>query len=612
MSIYEDNIRRLRRINPNLAARVEGQTADASVLIQPTKTKAPTLLVQQNGKTCALHHPTDPLTHCHEFYTSLDGVNEARNILILGCGLGYFPLLLIQKHPALRRLFILEPSLSVFRAALRAVDLTPLMNHPAVTFIVGYEPGRVAESLRPFVTDFMANQLLLIDTPSITSTFPEWTKAVRREIQETLQFGQSGLLVKFKDGPLTLANLIQNLDALASSPGLSAIGPVFKNIPAIIVAAGPSLRKNIRQLKDAQKHFLIIASDTAYIPLRNHGITPHLVATVDPTELNVKHFPNPQYGPESILLIDPEARPEIVAKFPNRIAYTTDKHPFFHWLDRKLGGKGIIPKGNMVSQAGFYVARALGCQPIILVGQDLALDTENGATHFHDAALNRSVQYLEKDQNHVHINIPGETSRTTKEPVYWVEGIDGAPVPTVQNFLIYLRMLEEDIRKTEIPVIDATEGGAKIEGTHIQTLQETIQKERRENVDVPSILRSLQIRLAPLNPSAGAELKQILKTTFQTRVEIAEQGLQMLGKMRNAESPTPLKKIEAQIEHYRTRIFNDPIAEYLIEYSAPKELFEFLKLGPANASQAEQRQILYTRLKALLQATLMASKRLTL
>ena len=54
-----------------------------------------------------------------------------------------------------------------------------------------------------------------------------------------------------------------------------------RNIPAIIVAAGPSLNKNILELKRLKGRAFIIAVDTAIKPLLNAGIIPDMYAVVD-------------------------------------------------------------------------------------------------------------------------------------------------------------------------------------------------------------------------------------------------------------------------------------------------------------------------------------------
>ncbi|RJP21263.1 MAG: DUF115 domain-containing protein [Candidatus Omnitrophota bacterium] len=606
MSIYEQNLNCLQTKDPFLAEQIAGGYEDADIQVQQTQSGMPTLLVRKENQSLALHHPQDPIGHSQTFLASIRDLRCAQNIALLGCGLGYLPLLILQQRPCPRRFFILEPSLSVFRAAMQTVDLTPLLKNPAVTFLIENQRGDIYRALMPHLMEILANSLLLIDVPPSTSTFPDWAQSARKQIQELMHFGQSGLLTKFKDGPLCLTNLIKNLEAITTSPGIGTIRNVFSDIPAIIVAAGPSLEKNITQLQPIQNQFLIIATDTAYHKLLKHGIIPHFVVTVDPTQLNLSHFPSAQYGPDTILLFDPESHPDIVRKFPVRVSYMTDKHPFFEWLDRQTGGKGSIKKGGMVSQAGFYAAAYFGCYPIIFIGQDLALDPVDGATHAVDTAQRRNLQFIENDKNHIDVPLPNSLQKTNREPLYWVEGVDGKPVPTMQSFLIYLRMMEDDIRNSTIAVIDATEGGAKIPGARIQTLAETIEKEKKDSISLPVIMDTVRKRLAGQSTVSVASIRQSLLDVLNRSVAVAREGLERLSYHDNIS----IRQLEAQSDEYRIRIFSDPVAEYLIEYGAPKEVFEFLKLGPADAQENERGKILEKRYRKLLEAVQEAEKRL--
>ena len=54
-----------------------------------------------------------------------------------------------------------------------------------------------------------------------------------------------------------------------------------KDIPGIVVAAGPSLNKNIKELKKAKGKAFICAVDTAIKPLIKEGIIPDMFAVVD-------------------------------------------------------------------------------------------------------------------------------------------------------------------------------------------------------------------------------------------------------------------------------------------------------------------------------------------
>ena len=102
----------------------------------------------------------------------------------------------------------------------------------------------------------------------------------------------------------------------------------------------------------------------------------------------------------------------------------------------------------------------MGCNPIVFVGQDLAF-TDN-KTH--------SKATYSKDI-------------TVSENLREVEDIYGNIVYTPKNLYIYLRWIQNRINKEEsITFIDATEGGARIKGTEILTLEKAIDKYSNKNI----------------------------------------------------------------------------------------------------------------------------------
>lgn len=58
----------------------------------------------------------------------------------------------------------------------------------------------------------------------------------------------------------------------------------YNKVPCILVAAGPSLDKNIDLLKEYQKNCLIICADVILYKLVEHGIHPDFVCSIDPSD----------------------------------------------------------------------------------------------------------------------------------------------------------------------------------------------------------------------------------------------------------------------------------------------------------------------------------------
>ena len=65
---------------------------------------------------------------------------------------------------------------------------------------------------------------------------------------------------------------------------------------------------------------------------------------------------------------------------------------------------------------------------------------------------------------------------TDYQDMIMVDGVYGDKVPTTQPFQMYREWIERRIARADVnmPVVDATEGGAKIKGTEVKMLRDVI------------------------------------------------------------------------------------------------------------------------------------------
>lgn len=583
-NIYQQNLQVLGRKDPTLAAQVYSGVEDEEVEVRSTAEGYPTIGVRRNSELFLLHHPENPLADAKRIVEETGGVNDTWRFIHLGMGLGYAGMLLASRQPdPPAGQVLIERSLSVFRKACQMIDLTKLFDHPGTQLIVGKDPVAAYQCCMAELMEFMANPPKLVkNNPSLHLDGPYYEACVSK-VEEALRFGQSGLLSKQADGLRYLQNLIANLERTVNAPGIRPMQSQLRGVPAVVVAAGPSLSKNIHELKGTEDRWLIVAVDTALEKCLDNGITPHLVCTVDPSELNRKHFPRESYPPEIHLLFDPEAEPNIVGQFDGHaVTYNSTKHPFHDWFDRETGPKGQVVKGAMVSQAAFLVCRFLGCSPIILVGQDLALDPDTGKTHDPDAKLVQTVEYIDGDESHVWHPSVHDRTRRFKENLFWVEGVNGKPVPTLQNLRAYLRLLERDISETHEEVLDATEGGAKIAGAEPRVLAEVAQECQAKRFDWEAFLAECRAGTPKKGKEHAREILETLRRRLRQARRVAKKGLEIVQPwMKEGPPDREPAELQADLDPLRHQIFDDPITDYMIDQTASATLFDFLKLGPA-------------------------------
>ena len=226
-------------------------------------------------------------------------------------------------------------------------------------------------------------------------------------------------------------------------------------IPVFIVSAGPSLEKNIGELKKIKGHGLIFAVDTALKNLLKQGIIPDLTITID-AEKPVENFEQ-EISKDIPCIFSCKSNPSILDNQNGELIFLDGQEGYVDGLLERIGKKtiGYWGTGGSVATAAFAVAYMLKSNYIVLIGQDLAYDGD--------------------------VSHAGGIKERTEHKDSYVESIYGDQIRTRSDWVSYIRWFEDAVKlvkeKNErIKVVDATEGGAKIHGTEIKTLKETIEE----------------------------------------------------------------------------------------------------------------------------------------
>ena len=244
-----------------------------------------------------------------------------------------------------------------------------------------------------------------------------------------------------------------------------------QNRAAIVVAAGPSLDKNITELKKAQNKAFIIVVDTALKTVIKAGVKPDLAIMIDP-EKDPSLFEN-EVIKNIPLCVSIYGNYRIISKHKGEVFFPTGESNLTEALMKKYN-KGIytVPTGGSVANNAFSIVGFMGFGTIILIGQDLAYP--NGQIHTAEAY---------DDEKGI---------EASNSKYFEVEDIYGGKVYTESNMDSYRKWYEEQINiNPQIRVIDATEGGAKINGTEIMTLKEAISLtcENQDDIDYRSLIK---------------------------------------------------------------------------------------------------------------------------
>lgn len=275
----------------------------------------------------------------------------------------------------------------------------------------------------------------------------ESTMTVIRNLGEALNIDNLGRNTKLLITANVLKNALINLPRANVKNSLSGYLAQQKGIPTVIVSSGPSLTKQLDLLFAYQDYLHIVAVDSIFELLTSKGIIPDALIALDP--LSEPRWTDQEWPIYTRLFADIGCDPELVNSLSSEITLTFH-HPDIGRILHRFGGQSeFLLTGGSVATSGFTLALRLESNPIILIGQDLAL------TGGQDHAPGYAYPYSENTLN----------DRFSMG--FDIDGYYGDRIRTERQLLFYKNWLEERIKQlpASILIINSTEGGAKIQGS---------------------------------------------------------------------------------------------------------------------------------------------------
>ncbi|HYR43226.1 MAG TPA: 6-hydroxymethylpterin diphosphokinase MptE-like protein, partial [Terriglobia bacterium] len=250
----------------------------------------------------AYHSPYNPLREARQFYSGLQ-LEEADILLHFGWGLGYCGEILRERTKKGARIIVFEPHEELFKLSLAEPANRPVFEDPRFRFVIGPE-------VRQFFDDWglgecqETDQFLWVDWPAALRGHGLLAESLKDQFNRHLRDRAANLLTHFQRGETYFRNAVGNFEYQRDADAGGLFGR-FTDIPLVIVSAGPSLDRNICDLRGFEDRCLILSVDTALRPLLAAGITPHAVIIADASELNARHVVGAM--PDSACLIAEEA-----------------------------------------------------------------------------------------------------------------------------------------------------------------------------------------------------------------------------------------------------------------------------------------------------------------
>ncbi|MGQ9755918.1 MAG: motility associated factor glycosyltransferase family protein [Desulfotomaculales bacterium] len=442
-----------------------------------------------DGTSFMLHSAYDPIAEARRLLERYPSLKEAGAVICLGLGLGYHLYEAFRIIPADAVVLVVEKNNDFtrrFRESAKALpwDRITITDREVAIKEFLY---RHWEKLRKC--------FVFIEHPPSLQVDPEFYDLMRRRVRDYVSFMLVDVATAKALNRRVQENILENLRITVEDPGITALKDAFRGRPAVIVAAGPSLGKNVDLLTDAKGKSIIICVGTAVKPLLARHVHPDLVVTLDPTEANYRLFEGVMLE-EEYLCYEPQAHHQIPPLFAGRrFAFNSFVSPLSLWLRKLYGDKGYVEPGGSVAIAAFGIACLIGADPIVFIGQDLAYT--GGRTHAAGTVYENEKVDLEAPNPNL-IRVPG---------------IGGGTVITSRNMHTFLVRFEELFGEhKDRLIIDATEGGALKRGTVVLSFREAIDRYFTEEFPVLPVIKECHCRHRP-DPAVRGRVREALEKT---------------------------------------------------------------------------------------------------
>lgn len=531
---------------------------------------------QSGGQTATLQTPAGPVSLASRYdpvgeaQTLLDAVDldKAACLTVVGLGLGHAAELarVAVCIGGSGRLLLYEPDPAVLRAVLERRDLRDLLADPSVTLLCGdadaVDRAAILSATEPFAA-LLTQGTQLVTPPASRRRAAEAVQTFGARLAEALAGYRTHVATALVNASRTCRNLAENLGVYAAGGTTDELHGAAGGCVAVCVGAGPSLVKNIDLLQDPalRKRVVLITVQTALQPLLDRGIRPDFVTALDYSPICTRFYESLPPLPDVTLVAEPKAHAAVFDAYPGPVRTLANGFCDLLLGDPKTGGmatpRRAIPGGATVAHLSYYLARHLGCDPVVLVGQDLGFS--DGLYYAPGTAVHRvwgcelgAFNTLETMEWQRVVRMRGHLRRA--------EDVHGRPVFTDEQMSTYLQQFERDFaRDAEAgrTTLDATQGGLPKAHAAAVTLADAL----AEHADAPAPC------LPPVpGPLDTERLRGVDDQLTRRRAEVdelatvSETCLELIGRMQDAIGLGDRKRLDTlftKLDRERSRVDGD-------------------------------------------------------
>lgn len=437
---------------------------DKEYSLEKSKDNRYIIRIKKDGKKIYLGSKYNVQKDIDDFFKDLEDITPESIIVVFGLGAGEHIKELLKNLEEDNKVLIIEPDKNVLNKFLDIEYAEELLKEDRISLYL-YEKEKIEHFLGQYINYITIKSNIKF---KIFTSYDKFYKeeilgaynALKRILENSLM---NNATTKYFSKTFSKAFII-NLKHIVESTPINYFKNEFKSKPAIVVSAGPSLEKNIHELKDVQGNFIIITGARSLSALIKNNIIPDFICMVDPGDINsvfIKDYL--EYNIPLVFLENTSYEALGLYKGP-KILFSGNPLTS-HILEYNVNG---LLAGGSVAHTCTSFASYIGCDPIVFIGQDFAYTGEkfhaDSSAFEEDNKINNKIDFIE------------------------AEDIFGNLVKTDRKLNLYRINMEKIIKEYKDKVfINSTEGGAHMKGTIVQPLNKTIEEYGKEKMQKEKI-----------------------------------------------------------------------------------------------------------------------------
>lgn len=465
---------------------------------------------------------------------NLEGVDI---LYVYGIGLGYHfeALKGWLKEKKDRRLIFLEDELGSVDALLQSERAGPLFsNHQVVVHFLS-PTKKVDVHLEEIVATYPCDRIEVAAIESYQKRKKRRFQQIRLKLLRQSAVAHA-ILTESLYAHKMLVNLLRNIKRWHGSFFAGGLRGKFRNIPAIICGAGPSLQASIPLLKQLEDRALIIAGGSTIAALSNQGIQPHLGLALDP---NPEEFGRLKIASsfETPLIYATRLQPDVFNAVSGERGYLISDTggPCEHYFEEEMEiigdpiGPDLGPEAFSVTTLAVALAVEMGCNPIFLDGIDLAY---TGMQRYAEGILPSSTVQLSEMR----------LQKKTPERMLKRKNIHGHYVHTLVKWVMESECIASYAKAhPEARFINVSKEGLGFPGIPNTTLAEAMESELKQSLDLRALVHAeiQQLKMPPLKDKIAHEMRIIGESLIRLG-SIAEGMIEELERVQSLKKAVPL------------------------------------------------------------------------